>query len=105
MRSYWWTIGSNRLSGKALSLMEDKANTILVRAVSFYDLDNNMRLKKLDLKPQGIADRGDCQRSACELATAFAWDRGDGWNRIQVTQPRLEHGTFLSTEVVRREFA
>ncbi len=48
---YWWTIGSNRLSGQAPALIEDKANTVLVSAVSLYQLDNKMRLTKLDLKP------------------------------------------------------
>ncbi|MBA9036221.1 PIN domain nuclease of toxin-antitoxin system [Rhizobium leguminosarum] len=51
---YWWTIDSDRLSQKARSLIEDKANTILVSAVSFYELDNKMRIKKLDLKPQEL---------------------------------------------------
>jgi PIN domain nuclease of toxin-antitoxin system len=44
----------NRLSNPARSLIEDKANTILVSAVSFYELDNKMRLKKLGLKPQEL---------------------------------------------------
>jgi hypothetical protein len=48
---YWWTIGSDGLSVTARSLIENKANTILVSAVSFYELDNNVRLRKLDLKP------------------------------------------------------
>ncbi len=48
---YWWTIGSARLSTNARSLIEDKRNAVLVSAVSFYELDNKMRLKKLDLKP------------------------------------------------------
>lgn len=48
---YWWTIGSDRLSSRARSLIEDKTNSILVSAVSFYELDN---LKKLDLKPQEL---------------------------------------------------
>ncbi|MEY9772509.1 hypothetical protein ABIA14_004850 [Sinorhizobium fredii] len=51
---YWWTIGSDRLSATARVLIEDKANTILVSAVSFYELANKMRLKKLDLKPQEL---------------------------------------------------
>ena len=51
---YWWTIGSARLSSNARSLIEDKSNAVLVSAVSFYELDNKMRLKKLDLKPQEL---------------------------------------------------
>lgn len=59
---YWWTIGSDRLSLTARSMIEDKANTILVSAVSFYELDDKMRLKKLHLRPQelraAVADSG-----------------------------------------------
>ena len=51
---HWWTIGSDRLSVEAGSLIEDNANTILISAVSFYELDNKLRLKKLDLKPQEL---------------------------------------------------
>lgn len=31
---YWWTIGSERLSDNARALIEDKADTVLVSAVS-----------------------------------------------------------------------
>ncbi|SOC45143.1 hypothetical protein SAMN05892877_11417 [Rhizobium subbaraonis] len=48
---YWWTIGRDRLSLTARSMIEDKANMILVSAVSFCQLDDKMRLNKLDLRP------------------------------------------------------
>lgn len=105
---YWWTIGSDRLSATARSLIEDKANPILVSAVSFYELDNKMRLKKLDLKPQelraAVAASG-LQTLAisdlhAELAAAFDWEHRDPWDRILAAQARLEHCTFVSTDVV-----
>ncbi|MDR9774716.1 type II toxin-antitoxin system VapC family toxin [Rhizobium hidalgonense] len=105
---YWWTIGSERLSGKAKSLIEDKAKTVLVSAVSFYELDSKMRLKKLDLKPQelraAVAASG-LQTLAitdlhAELAAAFDWDHRDPWDRILAAQTRLEHCTLVSTDVV-----
>ncbi|EJC71704.1 hypothetical protein Rleg10DRAFT_0088 [Rhizobium leguminosarum bv. trifolii WSM2012] len=105
---YWWTIGSERLSGKAKSLIEDKANTVLVSAVSFYELENKMRLKKLDLKPQelraAVAASG-LQTLAitdlhAELAAAFDWDHRDPWDRVLAAQTRLEHCTLVSTDVV-----
>ncbi len=105
---YWWTIGSDRLSATARSLIEDKANIILVSAVSFYELDNKMRLKKLDLKPQEL--RAAVMASGlqtlaisdlhAELAAAFDWDHRDPWDRILAAQARLEHCTFVSTDVV-----
>ncbi|MGG7581374.1 type II toxin-antitoxin system VapC family toxin [Rhizobium sp. Nf11,1] len=105
---YWWTIGSDRLSIKARSLIEDKANTILVSAVSFYELDNKMRLKKLDLKPQEL--RAAVTASGlltlaisdlhAELAAAFDWEHRDPWDRILAAQARLEHCAFVSTDLV-----
>ncbi|WP_431324225.1 type II toxin-antitoxin system VapC family toxin [Rhizobium sp. YTU87027] len=105
---YWWTIGSSRLSGKARSLIEDKANTIFVSAVSFYELDNKMRLKKLDLKPQELraaVTASGLQTLAisdlhAELAAAFDWDHLDPWDRILAAQARLEHCAFVSSDVV-----
>jgi PIN domain nuclease of toxin-antitoxin system len=103
---YWWTIGSDRLSEKARSLIEDKTNPVLVSAVSFYELDNKMRLKKLDLKPQelraAVAGSG-LQTLAitdlhAELAASFDWDHRDPWDRILAAQTRLEHCAFLSLD-------
>lgn len=104
---YWWTIGSDRLSTKARSLIEDKANSVLVSAVSFYELDNKMRLNKLDLKPQELraaVTASGLQTLAisdlhAELAAAFDWDHRDPWDRILAAQVRLEHCTFISTDL------
>ncbi|ACP21530.1 conserved hypothetical protein (plasmid) [Sinorhizobium fredii NGR234] len=103
---YWWTIGSDRLSLRARSLIEDKANTILVSAVSFYELDNKMRLKKLDLKPQELraaVTASGLQTLAitdlhAELAASFDWDHRDPWDRLLAAQTRLEHCTFVSLD-------
>lgn len=103
---YWWTIGSDRLSTRARSLIEDKANTILVSAVSFYELDNKMRLNKLDLKPQELraaVSASGLQTLAitdlhAELAASFDWDHRDPWDRILAAQARLEHCAFASLD-------
>lgn len=103
---YWWTIGSDRLSMRARMLIEDKANAILVSAVSFYELDNKMRLNKLDLKPQELraaVTASGLQTLAitdlhAELAAGFDWDHRDPWDRILAAQVRLEHCTFISTD-------
>ncbi|MCF6371243.1 type II toxin-antitoxin system VapC family toxin [Rhizobium halophilum] len=105
---YWWTIGSDRLSAVTRLLIEDKANTILVSAVSFYELDNKMRLKKLDLKPQELraaVTASGLQTLAisdlhAELAASFDWEHRDPWDRILAAQARLEHCAFVSTDIV-----
>lgn len=103
---YWWTIGSERLSARARSLIEDKANAILVSAVSFYELDNKMRLNKLDLKPQELraaVSASGLQTLAitdlhAELAASFDWNHRDPWDRILAAQARLEHCAFVSLD-------
>ncbi|MGV1755005.1 type II toxin-antitoxin system VapC family toxin [Agrobacterium sp. CG674] len=105
---YWWAIGSERLSARARALIEDKTNAVLVSAVSFYELDNKMRLKKLDLKPQELraaVTASGLQTLAitdlhAELAASFDWDHRDPWDRILAAQTRLEHCVLISTDVV-----
>ncbi|KQQ44729.1 hypothetical protein ASF69_08985 [Rhizobium sp. Leaf311] len=105
---YWWAIGSKRLSARARALIEDKTNVVLVSAVSFYELDNKMRLKKLDLKPQELraAVTGSGLQTLAitdmhaELAASFDWDHRDPWDRILAAQTRLEHCVLISTDVV-----
>lgn len=105
---YWWTIGSPRLSPRSRSLIEDKGNTVLVSAVSFYELDNKMRLKKLDLKPQELraaVSASGLQTLAisdlhAELAASFDWEHRDPWDRILAAQARLERCAFISTDLV-----
>ncbi|KQO79531.1 type II toxin-antitoxin system VapC family toxin [Agrobacterium vitis] len=105
---YWWAIGSERLSARARALIEDKTNVVLVSAVSFYELDNKMRLNKLDLKPQELraaVTASGLQTLAitdlhAELAASFDWGHRDPWDRILAAQTRLEHCTLISTDVV-----
>lgn len=105
---YWWAIGSERLSARARALIEDKTNVVLVSAVSFYELDNKMRLKKLDLKPQELraaVTASGLQTLAitdlhAELAASFDWDHRDPWDRILAAQTRLEHCVLISTDAV-----
>ena len=105
---YWWAIGSERLSARARALIEDKTNVVLVSAVSFYELDNKMRLNKIDLKPQELraaVTASGLQTLAitdlhAELAASFDWDHRDPWDRILAAQTRLEHCVLISTDVV-----
>lgn len=105
---YWWAIGSEKLSARARALIEDKTNVVLVSAVSFYELDNKMRIMKLDLKPQELraaVTASGLQTLAitdlhAELAASFDWDHRDPWDRILAAQTRLEHCVLISTDVV-----
>lgn len=104
---YWWTIGSDRLSTKARLLIEDKANAIIVSAVTFYELDNKMRLNKLDLKPQELraaVTESGLQTLAisdlhAELAASFDWDHSRRPGAASALRLRLDRSG------VRRELA
>lgn len=71
-----------------------------------YELDNKMRLKKLDLKPQELraaVTASGLQTLAisdlhAELAASFDWDHRDPWDRLLAAQTRLEHCTFVSLD-------
>lgn len=103
---YWWTIGSDRLSSRARSLIEDKNNTILVSAVSFYELNTKMRLNKLDLQPQELrtALRASGLQTIAisdlhaEFAAAFDWQHRDPWDRLLAAQTRLECCALISLD-------
>ncbi|MGO7564658.1 type II toxin-antitoxin system VapC family toxin, partial [Rhizobium johnstonii] len=91
-----------------------RQNAISIEPIGFHsikpidnELDNKMRLKKLDLKPQelraAVSDSG-LQTLAitdlhAELAASFDWDHRDPWDRILAAQTRLEHCAFVSLDI------
>ena len=105
---YWWMIGSQRLSPAARSLIEDKANPALISAVSFYELENKIRLRKLDLRPQEIraAVIGNGLQPLAitdlhaEVAATLDWNHRDPWDRILAAQARLERCALISVDKV-----
>ena len=110
---YWWMIGSSRLSAPARALIEDKENAVLVSAVTFYEMENKIRLQKLDLKPQEIRaafSASGMQSLAitdlhAELAATLDWDHRDPWDRLLAAQARLEKCALVSVDEVFDEIA
>ena len=51
---YWWMTGSVRLSETARELIADDANTLLVSAVSIYEIELKAKRRRVDLPPQQL---------------------------------------------------
>ena len=51
---YWWMTGSVRLSDTARALIVDDTNTLLVRAVSIYEIELKAKRRRVDLPPQEL---------------------------------------------------
>ena len=105
---YWWMTGSPRLSDAGRKLIVDKANVLLVSAVSMYELELKAGRRRVDLPPQEL--RAALRRNAveelaitldhAEYAALLEWDHWDPWDRLLAAQARLENCAFLSVDTV-----
>lgn len=105
---YWWMTGSPRLSDAARRLIVDKANVLLVSAVSIYELELKAGRRRVDLPPQEL--RAALRRNAveelaithdhAEYAALLEWDHRDPWDRLLAAQARLENCTLVSVDTV-----
>jgi len=105
---YWWMTGSPRLSDAARKLIVDKANVLLVSAVSIYELELKAGRRRVDLPPQEL--RAALRRNAveelaithdhAEYAALLEWDHRDPWDRLLAAQARLENCALLSVDTV-----
>ena len=105
---YWWMTGSPRLSDAGRKLIVDKANVLLVSAVSIYELELKAGRRRVDLPPQELraALRGNAVEETAiihdhaEYAALLEWDHWDPWDRLLAAQARLENCAFLSVDTV-----
>ena len=105
---YWWMTGSPRLSETAKALIVDRENTLLVSAVSIYEMEWKARRGRVALPPQEL--RAALRRNAVEdlpithdhadYAAHFDWDHRDPWDRLLAAQARLENCALVSTDAV-----
>ena len=105
---YWWMTGSARLSETAGELIVDNANTLLVSAVSIYEIEFKAGRRRLNLPPQEL--RAALRRNAveelavthdhAEYAAHLDWDHRDPWDRLLAAQARLENCVFVSIDEV-----
>lgn len=105
---YWWLAGGPRLSEKARGLIRDRANAVLVSAVSIYELEYKVRRSRLDLPSQEL--RAALRRNAVEdlpithdhadYAAQLDWEQRDPWDRLLAAQARLENCALVSLDAV-----
>lgn len=100
--------GSSRLSGAARGLILDRGNSLLVSAVSIYEIELKAGRGRLDLPPREL--RAALRRNAvedlsvthehAEYAAGLDWSHRDSWDRILAAQASLENCVLLSTHKV-----
>ena len=105
---YWWMTGSPRLSETAKALIVERENTLLVSAVSIYEMEWKARRGRVALPPQEL--RAALRRNAVEdlaithdhadYAAHLDWDHRDPWDRLLAAQARLENCSLVSIDAV-----
>ena len=105
---YWWMIGSARLSETARGLIVDNENSLVVSAVSIYEIELKAKRRRVDLPPQEL--RAALRRNAvedlaithehAEYAAQLDWGHRDPWDRLLAAQARLENCALVSVDDV-----
>ena len=105
---YWWAGGSPRLSETARGLIVDRENTLLVSAVSIYELEWMAIRARVALPSQEL--RAALRRNSLEdlpithdhgdYAARLDWDHRDPWDRLLAAQARLENCALVSVDAV-----
>ena len=105
---YWWMTGSTRLSETVRELLVDRGNTLLVSAVSIYEIELKAGRRRVDLPPQEL--RAALRRNAveelaiihdhAEYAAHLEWEHRDSWDRLLAAQALLENCVLLSVDRV-----
>ena len=105
---YWWMAGSARLSAAAGDLILDRRNSLLVSAVSIYEIELKARRGRVELPPQEL--RAALRRNAvedlaishehAEYAACLEWGHRDPWDRMLAAQARLENCALVSADAV-----
>ena len=105
---YWWVAGSARLSSRAKRLILDRANTVLVSAVSIYEIELKARRGRVNLPSLELRSalrRNEVEELAitlehAEYAASFDWEHRDPWDRLLLAQARLEQCSLVSVDSV-----
>ena len=105
---YWWLTGSARLSATARGLILGRTNTVLVSAVSIYEIELKAGRRRVSLSPQEL--RAALRRNAveelpithghAEYAALLGWAHRDPWDRLLAAQALLENGDLVSIDKV-----
>ena len=105
---YWWMTGSVRLSDTARALIADDTNTLLVSAVSIYEIELKAKRRRVDLPPQelraalrrNVVEELAITHDHAEYAAHLEWEHRDPWDRLLAAQARLENCALVSVDEV-----
>ena len=100
--------GERAVVGSARNLILDRANTVLVSAVSIYEIELKAGRRKVNLPPQEL--RAALRRNAveelpvthghAEYAALLDWEHRDPWDRLLAAQALLENCALVSVDRV-----
>ena len=101
-------IGSTKLSSTARGLVLDSENTVLVSAVSIYEIELKAGRRRVSLPPQEL--RAALRRNAveelavthdhAEYAALLDWAHRDPWDRLLAAQALIENCALVSVDKV-----
>ena len=111
----WWLAEPDRLSAQAHAAIEASANQVLVSAASAWELATKVRLGKLEIASQLLADLPEVLASqGFELlpiqfshglrAGGYKQAHRDPFDRLLVAQAELEHLTLVSLDPALQDF-
>ena len=91
---YWWMTGSVRLSDTARALIVDDTNTLLVSAVSIYEIELKAKRRRVDLPPQelraalrrNIVEELAITHDHAEYAAHLEWEHRDPPAMVNATK-------------------
>ncbi|MCY4017731.1 MAG: type II toxin-antitoxin system VapC family toxin [Gammaproteobacteria bacterium] len=105
---YWWLGGGGKLSYRARELIRDRSNTVLVSAVSIYEIELKAFRRRIDLPPRELRAAlsrnqvGELAISSdhAEYAANLDWEHRDPWDRLLFAQAILEGCGLVSVDAV-----
>jgi len=105
---YWWLSGGAKLSHRARELIRDRSNTVLVSAVSIYEIELKAYRRRIDLPPRELRaalSRNQVAELAissdhAEYAANLDWEHRDPWDRLLFAQAILEGCGLVSVDAV-----
>ncbi len=105
---YWWLGGGGKLSHRARELIRDRSNTVLVSAVSIYEIELKAFRRRIDLPPRELRAAlsrnqvGELAISSdhAEYAANLDWEHRDPWDRLLFAQAILEGCGLVSVDAV-----
>lgn len=111
----WWLAEPDRLSAKAHAAIQDSSNQVLVSAASAWELATKVRLGKLEIASQLLAELPEVLTSQGFDLLPIQFSHGlraggyqqlhrDPFDRLLAAQAELEHLTLVSLDSALQAF-